>query len=448
MASPIVQQNRVGRFNGQAVGDDLGEDDGFANGGGGFQDGPVAPEVAAKLAFEFWLKSVGPPRAVPRPEAFYRSVVEFLWKADVFTKEDLALCKDPANIGGNSPGSRDFIALAWSAAGGVFEAPPTPERVAVPFPRGRMGFSHFGTAAGSDPYSDEALEDRFLKMQFAMFEKLQGSKAVEAQPVFDLDAALVEIGLAGLSEECKPCSEAVEKLHIATEKLRKTKRVPFVNAKLAAFLPAHARGVGFKADEDDDDSETVKAMQKVMGIKKEKRNMSFLQCTQALDTYIVAGAATKQFEFTAGLAHVAIVRQVAGRAVDDGERHGVATGYDELVREKWANKAHAAGMKGTFDLNAAMREIDEKVYLKALSAAKPHKATAVEAPPAAGCNLESGKAAGKGRGDGKCNYCGKPGHYKIDCWQFKSDQSSGGADKLAAAVQEDAAGERKRQRHH
>ena len=83
----------------------------------------------------------------------------------------------------------------------------------------------------------------------------------------------------------------------------------------------------------------------------------------------------------------------------------------------------------------------------ALNAAKPYKAVAVEAPPAWGGNLESSRVAGKSR-DGKCNYCGKQGHYKFECLQYKADQSSGGTERLTAAVQDDAAGDRKRTRHH
>ena len=406
-------------------------EDAFAGAADGQQplQQPVDIEVAGRIAFGLWLRTVGPLRAVQRPESFFDKVVNTLWDADIFTPEDLAHCFNPAHIGGGTPGIRQFIKDAWKAAGGK------------PADPGRPPAAH-GAAASSDPYSSEALDDRLLKMQVAMFQQLQTSKPVEVPPTFDLEAAIIEIGLAGLSEDCMPCSEVVEKLHAATEKLRKTKKVPFVSAKLAAFLPAHARAVGFKDDEVDDDSETLRTMQKVMGIKKEKKNLSFLQCMQALDTYIVAEAVTKQFEFTAGLAHIAIVKQVAGRAVEDGERHGVATVYDELVREKWVNKAHTAGMRGTFDLNAAMRELDEKVYLKALNAAKPYKAVAVEAPPA-----ESSRVAGRSR-DGKCNYCGKQGHFKFECLQYKADQSSGGTEKLPAAVQDDAAGDRKRPRHH
>ena len=61
-------------------------------------------------------------------------------------------------------------------------------------------------AAKATPVLDTALDDRLLKMQFAMFQQLQTSKPVEAPPIFDLEAAIIEIGLAGLSEDCLPCS--------------------------------------------------------------------------------------------------------------------------------------------------------------------------------------------------------------------------------------------------
>ena len=112
--SPVVQQDLMHRFDGSALGDD------FEGIGEAAPRGDViSPIKAAKISFELWLKSVGPPRAVPRPDSFYKGVVDCSWKADVFTKEDLALNRDPAQLGGNTPGIRDFIAIAWQEEGPV-----------------------------------------------------------------------------------------------------------------------------------------------------------------------------------------------------------------------------------------------------------------------------------------------------------------------------------------
>ena len=112
MNSPVVQ-NLLQQFDGSTV-DDNGErqnSEGFARPLEAQRGGVVSPVRAAKLAFEFWLKSVGPPRAVPRPESFYKGVVDFLWQADVFTKEDLALCTDPSQLGGSTTAAGTLLLL-------------------------------------------------------------------------------------------------------------------------------------------------------------------------------------------------------------------------------------------------------------------------------------------------------------------------------------------------
>jgi hypothetical protein len=270
---------------------------------------------------------------------------------------------------------------------------------------------------------------------FAQFELLQQKKLEAAKAVvsLDYDKALAAIGLEKMPFERRPCPVGTEKLHGIIEKMRKTHNVPLVNASIKWFLPVHSRTPEHKDAEDEDESESMKMMQKAMGVKRSKHALSFLHCLEALDCYIIAGAMLKQFDLASGLTHVAIIKEIAGRAVDDGRWHSVAVTYDELVRKKWADKAHMAG-KGTFDVDAAMQEVDEKVYTQALG---PAKGAAALASDTAGSSQAAytGKTASHMKGN--CHYCQKPGHLKVDCLKMKADQRNGGLKRFADASEGD-----------
>ena len=101
------------------------------------------------------------------------------------------------------------------------------------------------------------------------------------------------------------------------------------------------------------------------------------------------------------------------------QTHTVAVVCDQLVREKWALPAHAAGLHGSFDINAAMEKLDERIYKQAFLAAKESEKppTVKGAQPSAGLpQKELSKAFA-----GKCNYCDKWGHRKQDCFKLKAD---------------------------
>ena len=113
----------------------------------------------------------------------------------------------------------------------------------------------------------------------AMFERLGQLMAKKAEPTvhIDMKKVLQELGLQDLPAICKPKGEATDKLATKAEKLRKTKRVPFVYVKLASFVPPHASESNKNADsEDEEDSETMNAMQKVMGVEKATHTLTFL----------------------------------------------------------------------------------------------------------------------------------------------------------------------------
>ena len=313
--SPVVQQNLMHRFDGSALGDE------FEGIGEAAPRGDViSPIKAAKLSFELWLKSVGPPRAVPRPDSFYKGVVDCLWKADVFTKEDLALCRDPAQLGGNTPGSRDFIGVAWQEAGDRFVAPQTPEHVAS----ASRSMLPPGPSGNGAEWSDDMLMLQFARLE-ALQQRMQQKKleAAKATPELDYSKALQEVGLEDLPFDRRPCPTATNKWFALAEKVKKTQSCTFVYGKLEDFLPKHSR-MGGEPEEEEESSEAIKAMQKVMGVQKTKKTLSFLGCLESLDGYIVAGAMLKQFSLASGLAYLSVVKQVAAKAVSGGKRHGVA----------------------------------------------------------------------------------------------------------------------------
>ena len=133
-----------------------------------------------------------------------------------------------------------------------------------------------------------------LQAQLAMFECLGlGAVKPEAASVsVDMDAELQRIGLSGLPHEVKPSGEATDKLVAKAAKLAKSKAAPFINANLWAFLPSEARDAASAQDPNDEEEEceTLKVMQKVMGVRKTKHTMSFVQLLEALQRYVVAGA--------------------------------------------------------------------------------------------------------------------------------------------------------------
>jgi hypothetical protein len=251
-----------------------------------------------------------------------------------------------------------------------------------------------------------------------MFERLAASeKEKEKVALVDMNDGLAKLGLQHLPEQCKPCGVATDKLASSASKLAKSKKVPFVNVKLSAFLPPEARdNLGPESDDEESKSETFKVMQRVMGVKKEPRTLSFLQCLEALQRYAIAGALCKQFRYSSGLAHVAIVTRVAARAAKEGKRHATAVAYDQRVRERWAVRAYNAGLNGHFDLDEAMCTIDEKLLEGLLR--EPVKQSAIrEAQPSPHLH-----AAHEQEFFGECHYCHKHGHRKIDCYAFKAMQ--------------------------
>ena len=169
----------------------------------------------------------------------------------------------------------------------------------------------------------------------------------------------------------------------------------------------------------------MRVMQRMHGAKKEKKELNFLQCLEALNAYVLAGAMTKQFSFGAGLAHVAVVMQVASKAVAEGKRHVVAVRYEKMVREKWANAALQAGKEGKFDLEKAMRELDVKAYDAALKACEPQPS--FRGANSSGGDLQPSKFMKPFQGE--CNYCKKPGHRMADCFKHQADQKNGGKEK-------------------
>ena len=371
-----------------------------------------------------WVQNIDPPRAVPRPVDFFQNCVHGLWDADVRQISDTAMLEE-GDVQYKSPMLRSFFKALVLPAARLAHPECVPARVPV-----RL------------PIADQSCNSDILSKQLEMFAQL-GVVAKKSDPVVsvDMQAELKRLGLSDLADECKPDGFATDALLAKVEKLRKTKAVPFVNVKLPCFLPAHARDGAIEKDsEDEEESETVRTMQKVMGVKKAKKELNFLQCLEALNAYVLAGAMTNQFSLSSGLAHVAIVMQVASKAVADGKRHVVAVRYDKLVREKWANCAHQAGKEGKFDINQVMREIDVKVYdaaVKACEFQQPSRGNA-----SAGTDSHSDKFMRPFQGI--CNYCKKPGHRMADCFKYQADQKAGGKDRWEQST--DKWGQNKRAR--
>ena len=166
------------------------------------------------------------------------------------------------------------------------------------------------------------------------------------------------------------------------------------------------------AVESEDESEPQKHLRKVMGVSKPKSTLTFLQCLEALHRYVVIASACKQFALASGMTHIMIVMKVASL-------HGqhVAVAYDERAREKWASAAHYAGMSGRFSVDEAMCKLDEAVVALALAKGRA-PAESLALGPAA--RQPASRAEGKGKEkefDGSCNFCGKQGHRKADCFQ-------------------------------
>ena len=366
-----------------------------------------ASEDSARLALQRWLQSVDPPRSIPRSSTFFSTMVQSLWTGDLHAPQDLAEYTeaDIAQLSIESPTARVFL-----------------RTVALPAAR-----QQYGTSFPEQPALPPVLgmdQAALMQAQLAAFAQL-GVMQQQQQPQgalatvdlhLDLHEELDRLGLGGLPHESTPCGRAVDALHTKAEKLKKLgKRVPFVMVSLRTFLPPWARSSGHMGEEDEEqpDSETVKAMQKVMNIKKAKHELTFLQSMAALEVYAVAGAVAKQFLLSSGLAHCGVIKHVAHRAGVDGKRHVVAVAYDELVREKWASLAYQAGSAGTFDIDAAMSCLDESVYVAAASRvmAKPAVVPAADSEK---------KGTGKGNQDLECHYCGRKGHKKSDCYKLKA----------------------------
>jgi len=387
------------------------------------------PDFTAKLAVNAWLMSVDPPRQVPRPEGFFDQIVDSLWDADVRAASDIASLE-----------ARDPL-LASAAARGFF--------LRVAHPAARAQYPLAGQVIGAteelslqagafDSNRTVELLQQMQAQQFKMFSQL-GQKPVVPAVSVDLQKALEELGLQGLPLDMKPNGEAVDKLAARAEKLtKKLKKCNYVSQSVAPFLPPHARDGAVEAESgDEDESETLKTLAKLHGVKKSKPKLSFLQTLEALLRYTVAGAATKQFSLADGLAHLGVVLRVAGQA----KRHSAAVAYDQRVREKWANQAFQAGSEGTFDLAAAMGKLDDVVYKEVLEADggqgySSQVAYQAPAPKSSAPKQGSAKGAGKNKFTGTCNHCGKTGHRKAECFTFLAEQSKG-ANRFEQGVEPD-----------
>jgi hypothetical protein len=391
--------------------------------------GREAVEARAKmamLALTAWCQGLELQRIVTRPADFYQTLVEALWTAQVQTVEDLAALEDPIEtqlISGTppSPGLRGFFRKAFASARDEY---PQVVSAGAPTP-------NFNMSSSQDQLAQRQLE--VTEQQLKLFEQIgKKSAAVEPTPSVDMCVELTRLSLGNLPQDSMPCGESTDKLLGRAEKLAKTKKFPFVNMKLTAFLPPHARD-GFTANDSDDEneSESFKAMQKVMGVKKKVSTLNFLQCMEALHRYVIAGAMCKQFSLATGLAHISNVMNAATKAGKERKRHAVAVTYDHMVREKLATAAYHAGRTGNFDIDIEMCKFDERIYKEALVAFEAPKAIEKQ-------NFERRPAEASGFGGlktkftGTCNFRGKEGHRKIDCFKFKGQQKrkNGGEEEV------------------
>ena len=371
-----------------------------------------ATDLLGKLALNAWLQGIEPNRNVPRPEGFFDKIVETLWDADARTSEDIAEIVDPREVIFDSPAQRGFFTKQV-------------------YPAAVRQFGGQLASCASQQNKGESLTESLLQQQLQLFEKLGGIGTKpgkhDANVTVELMAELEALGLGELADECVPNGEATEKLATRADKLsKKSKRCPFVFQSLAPFLPAHARDGKIEMESDnEDDSETLKTMQKVMGVRKSSAQLNLLQTMQALLRYVLAGTVTKQFSLSAGLTHFAIIMRVASKAASEGKRHHVGVIYDQLARERWANMAFQAGSQ-QFDINGAMSKYDDQLYQEAVRISDKPVTKAPVRPLAAEVVPPPPKGNGKGRFPGVCNFCNKQGHRKADCYQWKAFQRSQG----------------------
>ena len=367
-----------------------------------------------RMALRASLQVCDPKRSVARPASFFDMAVDSLFDAMVVSPEDLATLK---HFEHPSAGIAGFL-----------------NTHVIPAARSKFQgcTSAFGAEVGSiavDPgglAGPQPMPLDIWRQQLELFGSLASmAKKKEEQPlpVFDLHGELERIGLARLTHEGLPKGETADWLFAKALKLSKTKKVNFVLVKcLAVFLPQHSSLGCTVADESDDETESHKAMRKVMRVTRSKKTLTFLQCLEALHRYVVIAAACKQFELASGMTHIMIVMKVASL-------HGpqVAVMYDEKAREKWASAAAYAGLSGSFSVDNAMRELDDAVVELAKQGCSPAPqsfAPEVGAPPPPATFPRKGKGKGA-KFEGTCNYCGKQGHRKVGCFKRADDEKRG-----------------------
>ena len=379
-------------------------------------------ELLCKLALNAWLAAQEPQRSVARPPSFYDTIVDVLWDMGVRECQDIAtLTAEDGQF--HTPMQRGFFrTIAHPAAMKAF----APAAVAV------VGGSAPATAT-----------ENLLRQQFLMFQQIgehAGKKEKKTTAPVDMEAELAKLGLCGMPQLCKPPPDELDKLKVKGEELAKSRSCNFVNVKLHKFLPPHARDAQDKAESDEEDeSETMRTMQKVMGITKNKRSLSMLQCIDALHRYVLAGAMTQQFQYASGMAHIANVMKVAAKAAKAGKRHQLAVMYDEKVREKWEFEAHAAGKSDEFKIDVAMCQFDKSTFDDVLEEGSKVRGAPVQQNFAQRPFESKGKGKGKSKAfDGVCNFCGVKGHKKSDCYKWLAEQRNGGEARLQSGGEPEA----------